>query len=417
MANSRSLRNTDLKTLSPRAGISYALTADHKTQLRTGFAISYVDEYYTGAQLYKNPPYFQSKSFTSDQNGTPVWNVAQNGVFYPVLPDVKNTAAVSAGDYTGTDMSLRESAVMQWNIGVQRQVTSNLMAEVGYVATRGLRLVQVVRLDQAPPGPGTPLLRNPYYARNPNLTSFAWYTNPGDSNYQSMQFRLQRRFEKGMTFAVAYTWARYFADAGNPNSGGNNSYQNYNCIRCNWGPEPDDYLGVLAINHVYELPFGPGRKFATRGLLAHILGNWDVDGVWKANTGGAMTATMNTSNLNTNVGTQRPIRLADGNLPSDQRTINHWFDTTAFAAPPQYTFGNSGTGILRGPGTFSVDATVVRGFRVNERISLQFRGEFFNAFNRVNFSNPSVAIGSSTVGMITASGPARIGQLALKLVF
>ena len=278
-------------------------------------------------------------------------------------------------------------------------------------------LVQVVRLDQAPPGPGTPLLRNPYYARNPNMTSFAWYTNPGDSSYQSLQLRLQKHYSNGLTFAVSYTWGRYFADAGNPNSGGNSLYQNYNCIKCNWGPEPDDYLSVLAINHVYQFPFGPGRKYVTKGVWSHILGNWDLNGVWKANSGGAMTPTMSVSNLNTNTGTQRPVRLADGNLPSGQRSLTQWFDTSAFTAPAQYTFGNSGTGILRGPGLFSVDGTIVRRFRVSERFSLHYRAEFFNAFNHANFGNPSVSIGSATAGMITATGPARIGQMALKLVF
>jgi hypothetical protein len=116
-------------------------------------------------------------------------------------------------------------------------------------------------------------------------------------------------------------------------------------------------------------------------------------------------------------GTQRPNRIGSGAIPSDQRTIDRWFDTTAFTAPTQYTFGNSGTGILEGPGLFNVNLSLVRQFLLTERLRLNLRGEAFNSFNRANFSNPSASVGSSSAGQISATGAARVLQVAVKLDF
>jgi hypothetical protein len=109
--------------------------------------------------------------------------------------------------------------------------------------------------------------------------------------------------------------------------------------------------------------------------------------------------------------------VASGNLPSGQQSIAHWFDTSAFVAPPLYSFGNSGTGILTGPGYFDLDLGIVRMIPITERIALNIRGEAFNAFNRANFSNPNATIGTGPAGIISATQPARIIQMAVKLVF
>jgi hypothetical protein len=109
--------------------------------------------------------------------------------------------------------------------------------------------------------------------------------------------------------------------------------------------------------------------------------------------------------------------LRDGNLPGSERTLDRWFDTGAFAAPPQFNFGNAGRGILVGPGYFNVDTGIHRNFRFTEQIRMSFRWEMFNAFNRANFGIPNAAIGGPVVGQISGTGPARIMQMALKLSF
>ena len=116
-------------------------------------------------------------------------------------------------------------------------------------------------------------------------------------------------------------------------------------MACNYGPTPDDYTHVLSVNHLYELPFGPHRAYLNNGLASKIFGNWDINGIWSANTGGRFTPILGTNVSNSSGGgDQRPNRIANGNLSSGQ-SIYNWFNTAAFVAPAAYTFGNSGTGI------------------------------------------------------------------------
>jgi hypothetical protein len=218
--------------------------------------------------------------------------------------------------------------------------------------------------------------------------------------------------------SAAYTWSTYSSDAPNVNGGGVGQPQDARCFSCNWGPVPDDLTHVLVINHAYELPFGTGRKYLSHGVLGHIVGDWNLNGIWQFTSGQRFTATSASGVSNApNGGGDRPNRIKDGNLPTDQRTIDRWFDLTAFTTPAQFTFGNSGTGILVGPGTFNVDFGIHRNFPIKERLTLSYRFEMFNAFNHANFNVPNASIGSASAGQISGTAPARVLQMALKVVF
>jgi len=397
--------------------LTYALRKDRKTILRSGFGISYVDMPAGGAQLYKNLPYYFAQTITTDINGAPVTTISQ-GLPAPVQPSITDQSALSSGSPSAWNMSLRESEILQWSFGLQHQFGSALMLSVNYVGTRGERiLVNSQNLNQSLPGPGAQGPRRPYYLINPNLVNVAYRTNAGDSKYESLQVHLERRFARGLTFGVSYTYASYLSNAGNPNGGGNSDMQNNLCIACNWGPTPDDLTHVLSVNHVYELPFGHNRTYLTHGLLGSIVGGWNVSGIWTVQSGQRFTPVLGTSVSNSSGGgTQRPNRLASENLSSGQ-SITHWFDTSAFVAPTLYTFGNSGTGILSGPAYFNVDLSLVRHFPIKERLGIDLRGEFFNSFNHVNFNLPNATIGTAQAGVISSTFPARIIQLAVKLAF
>ncbi len=416
--NGRRLRNIDLNTAAPRVGLAYSLTSDRKTVIRSGFGISYVDMDAGGAQLYKNPPYFFSQNITTNINGTPPVTISA-GLPTPVPPSLTNEAALSAGSLNAWDYNLQETRILQWSLGIQRELRPDLMLDVSYVGTRAEGLVvNSLNLNQSYPGPGAQGPRRPYAELNPGLVNLAYRTNAGDSKYESLQVDLQKRFAKGLTFDVAYTYASFLADAGNINGGGNSDFQNVRCVACNWGPTPDDFTQVLSVNHVWELPFGPHRTYLTRGVWATVLGNWDINGIWSANTGGRFTPILGTNVSNSaGGGSQRPNRIGSGILASGQQSIYDWFNTSAFIPPSAYSFGNSGTGILTGPGMFNVNMGLVRQFALSERFGLSFRAEWFNAFNRANFNNPNAVIGTAPAGVIGGTGPARILQLALKLEF
>lgn len=415
---SRRLRNFDFNTAAPRVGLAYALSSDRKTILRSGFGISYVNMDAGGAQLYKNLPYYFAQNVTTDINGAPS-TLISNGLPTPVQPSLTNEAALSSGSPNVWDMSLRQTEILQWSFGVQRQLGSDIMLDVSYVGTRGERiLVNSLNLNQSIPGPGAQGPRRPYYSINPNLVNVAYRTNSGDSKYHALQVHLEKRFSRGLTFGASYAYSSYLSDVGNPNGGGNSDIQNARCVACNWGPTPEDYRHVLSVNHVYQLPFGHDRAYLNHGVLGYVLGDWNISGIWTVQSGGRFTPTLGTNTSNSaGGGTQRPNRVAGGILPSDQQTINHWFDTSAFVAPATYSFGNSGTGILTGPGYFNVDLSLVRHFRLTERFGLDYRAEAFNTFNRANFNLPNAVIGTSQAGVISSTLPARILQMAMKVDF
>jgi hypothetical protein len=341
------------------------------------------------------------------------------GLPVPVPPSPTDEVALSTGSFNAWDYNLRQSEIVQWSFGVQREFAKDFLLDVSYVGTRGERLlVNSINLNQSVPGAGSQNPRRPYYTLNPNLVNLSYRTNLGDSKYESLQVKVDKRLAHGLVFGVAYTYSSYLSDVGLPNGGGNGDIQNHFCIRCNWGPTPDDYTHVFTLSHVYQLPFGPGRQHLTHGPAAWVLGGWDINGIWSAHTGGRFTPVLGTNVSNAaGGGTQRPNRIASGNLPSGQQSIAHWFDTSAFVAPPLYSFGNSGTGILKGPGYFDLDLGIVRMIPITERIALNIRGEAFNALNRANFNNPNASIGTGPAGIISATQPARIIQLAAKIVF
>ena len=239
----------------------------------------------------------------------------------------------------------------------------------------------------------------------------------GDASYNSLQVHAEKRTTGGLNFGVSYTYSKYLADYGNANGGGINDIQDSTCLRCNYGPTSDDLRHNLVVNEVYELPFGPKRHFLNHGIVSHIAGPWSVSSVWSLHSGSPFTVFYSTNVSNSSGGgTQRPNRIGTGRLASGQ-SINRWFDTAAFAAPAQFTFGNSGTGILTGPGYFNVDLTLERHVLFGDRYDLALRGESFNTLNRPNFNNPAATIGSPTAGIISGTQAARILQLAVKLAF
>jgi hypothetical protein len=426
------LRTLDTNNLAPRLGIAYMLTSDRKTVLRTGAGISYVEAYNAGKQLHQDPPLTISQLLTADINAAPPFTIAA-GLPLPPTPDLSHPEIYS-GNVIAFDQHLRDAKAMQWSFGIQRELISNLMLDVAYVGSRTLDMINSMNANQALPGPGALNPRRPLYSLDPLLGDVDYRTNWGASKYHSLQVNLVTRYAKGLTASLAWTWSHNLANARGPST--SVQPQNDRCSACEWSNALEDRRHMVVINHVYELPFGAGRQFANQGLLAHIVGNWNISGIWSMYTGASFgpslaTSVSNGQSSNPAVSAiERPNRVGDGNLPAGQRTIDHWFDTSAFAIPAQFTFGNSGLLILEGPGYFNVDAGIHRDFPVREGMKLTFRWEMFNAFNRANFTNPDqnapgaapnsgngAQIGTATAGTISSAYPARSMQLSLKLVF
>ena len=414
--NSRSVRNMDTNNLGPRLGIAYQV--DPKTVIRTGFGVSFTEQFDGGTQLYKNLPFLIPQRYTYDINGAPGLLV-KDGLPLPVAPSLSDPA-INGGTPVAYPLDFRTPKFLQWSFGIQREILPDLVLETSYVGTRGINLMAKIDTNQPYPGPGARGPRTPLYSVNPLVGDLIYHDNWGASKYHSLQVRLQTRARHGLSAGMAYTWSHNMINTGE--NQGANSAQDARNLRAEWGSASNDRRHVVVINHVYELPFGKGKPLCSSGLMSHIVGNWNISGVWSMMTGLPFTArdATNVSNAQDTCNgcpAERPNRLGDGNLPASQRTIDRWFDASAFAIQPQYTFGNAGNYILVGPGYFNVDAGIHRNFNISERWKAVFRWEMFNAFNHANFSNPNASIGGSTVGQISATQPARSQQVALKVTF
>jgi hypothetical protein len=171
---------------------------------------------------------------------------------------------------------------------------------------------------------------------------------------------------------------------------------------------------------VYEVPVGRGRRFLANAPTAVnlFLGGWQASGIVTIATGSPFPLSLATPVSGSNGFTERPNRIGDGTLSSDQRTVSRWFDTSAFAIPAVGIFGDAGRNIVRGPGQSTVDFSLVKDFRFAERYTLQYRAEFYNLFNKPQLGLPNGVLGSAPFGSISSTaGNNRQIQMALKLNF
>ena len=413
----RRLRNLDLNNYAPRTGLAYMLTKDRKTVLRSGFGISFVEAGQGGGQLYKNLPFFFSQVIATDQNAAPLRRLS-DGIPAAVPLNPSDTVQLSSGSPTVWDYNLQSTKVMQWSLGLQREILPQTLLDVAYIGTRTIGLVSNMNINQSVPGAGGQNPRRPFFGVNPNIVNLTYRSNYASAKYHSFQTRVEKRYSKGFTASLAYTYSKYMANGTNINGGGNGPPQDSRCTACEWGPMPEDRNHIAVFNHNWALPFGKGRQFVASGPMSYIIGNWNITGIWTMSTGEKFTATAAAGVSNSaGGGGDRPNRIKNGNLPVSERTIDRWFDLTAWAVPAQFTYGNSGRGILVGPGNVNVDFGLQREFPFGEGKRVQFRWEMFNAFNRANFTTPNSSIGNALAGVISNTAQARVMQLGLKLYF
>jgi hypothetical protein len=191
----------------------------------------------------------------------------------------------------------------------------------------------------------------------------------------------------------------------------------------NWeaerGPSDFDFTHRLAVSYLYELPIGKGKAVGgnMHPVLEGVFGGWQINGITILQSGQVFTPIVTNQRTNAGPGGDiRPNRIGSGELPDDQRSIQRWFDKSAFTVPV-FAFGNSGRNILRGPGYVNFDFSTFKAFRFSETTSLEFRAEFFNLFNHANFDLPNKSVDIAAGGTISSARPPRLIQFGLKLLF
>ena len=391
---------SDYNNFAPRIGIAYRPI--DKTVIRAGYGVFYSEAPWLFLNTkVLNPPAFVIQNFFATRE--------QALVAHDPFP-LGQSAVGGVPAPRGFQTDRRTPYVQTWSLNIQRSLADDLVFEAGYVGNHGLKMFRRVSLNIPLPGSGNIQARRPLQ----NFGPIRYHMGDSNSNYHGLQTRLEKRFSGGLSFLGAYTFMRATDLSGNELTGGTIDPRDLNRDRS----LSDTHLKHrLSVSYVYELPFGPGKRFLnTGGVAGQVLGGWQLSGVTVYESGRPLTASAPGDSGNVGIGS-RPDRICDGNL--DSGTTGQWFDTSCFVAPQQFTFGNSGRNILLGPGFNAWDIGIMKRFRITEQHFLQFRAEMFNAFNEVNLGNPGTRINTPAFGRITSTGvnDARTIQFGLKYGF
>ncbi|MBS1823971.1 MAG: TonB-dependent receptor [Acidobacteria bacterium] len=427
---SRSLMNADKNNFAPRVGFAYRIPNTGDLTVRGGYGMFYGnpdEQTGVGAMMTNNPPFvgygsvnlagdrvLPSTAFNlSGRLPTPI--VLTNPKDFVLLPTATTTLFSWPSYYLAP-------VVHQWNLSLQKQLPGKMVLEATYVGNSSYGLWNSVPSNQPlTPGPGGIPARRRYASIT--QAPITGYTPWGRSYYEGLSTRLEKRMSSGLAFLHSFTWGRGIdlssgaALDGCAYCGVAENIQNPYDLRAQRGPMTSNapLRSVLSIN--YDVPFGKGRKYLQSGPGAAILGDWQFSGIWVAQDGTPFT--LNLALDNANMGTTNwPNRSCSGRL--DSPTPQRYYDATCFSVPAPFTFGNTGRNPLYGPGQNNVDFSVHRFIPIplKENMKLEFRGEFFNVFNRTQFAMPNVTIGQPQTAQITAtSNPNRQLQFALKLAW
>jgi len=393
----------DKNNWAPRFGLAYLL--GQKTTIRTGYAIFYGSSIaWEGNHMRGNWPFAVGQDLPVNRPTTenPLPQNSTNSAFPPldlkgVPPSAQHTAR----------RDNRMPYVQQWNFGIQQQLVEDLVVEINYVGSKGTRLSAFISGNDARPGPGEIQPRRPYPQ---HLGAFSENRSDAVSSYHGMTVKVEKRFSKGLSYGANYSWSKSI-DL-NSQWGGTSPPNAYDARATAIGLSDFDRRHIFSSDLVYLLPTS-----SLRGFSGHLVNGWQINGIVQLRSGRPLnpTLTFDNANVGSRGNFQRPNVVGDIEGP---KTRQQWFNTSAFAVPLQYTFGNAGRNIIEGPGYANVDFALYKNFVLREgKDRIQFRSEFFNIFNRTNFNNPGTGFGTPGFGRITGTDSARQIQFALKYLF
>jgi hypothetical protein len=439
--------DTDWNNFGPRLGFAYQV--NEKTVVRGGAALNYISPFNEGDTVsgLGLSPTFSTRGVNTQANTTvPTISIANpfpTGLVAP-LGAAPGMAALVGESGTYLDRYYPISEFYNWNLGIQRQMGSDLVVELAYAGSKGNKLngpaidLNTLRPENLPLGDGLRTqVANPFVGqirtgplstatveRQLLLRAFPQFISVARqgvhdyfSNYHSLLASMQKRLSGGVTIGVSYTLSKLIDNAPGPGESGGN-FQNIFNLAGEKSVSGEDIPQRLVVNYVWELPFGRGQKYLKSGVMGAVLGGWEVSGISTFSkerplvvtaTGGAFLP-----------GTRRPDLVGDPNLPAGERTFLRWFNTAAFAFPATpYTLGNLSRTMpsTRRPGFQIWDISLQKNTTLREGLGLQFRAEFFNAFNKTNFLGPNTQLGNAAFGQITAARTPRQIQFALKLIY
>ena len=444
------LRKTYKTQFLPRIGMAYRL--NDKTTVRTSFGMY---------NMILLGSVFFSLTGTVQSDVRNFNNVGSDGRPIFAFPDTRTpgsgvrAGAVGSFEFrTANQIDFKPPTMAQWSLSVDRQLSNSLGLRVSYIGNKSTHLPWAPDVNQMTPSTSFFSQRSNLDRPFPNWGLIFSRDAGANAQYNSAQFELNRRFSGGLTFTTAYTFAKNLADNAGPNPSGfagetgggrvTNSQNRRGDRGDVYATRRHRFLNTI----VFELPFGKGRKYLTQSSRAAdlVFGGWQVSSIFTLQSGPFLTPTFaggDPSGTNApSRGTQRPDRVGSGTLSNPTRDL--WVDRSAFVCPGQAVgaqqfncslgtvpgrdaapiarFGNSGVGIVTGPGTFGLNAAMSKRFALTERVSMRLEGSFTNVPNWTNLGDPVSNIADNNFGRITGArgvdfGGGRTGQVSLRLQF
>ena len=424
--------NVDLNNFAPRLGFAWQPWGEHSFVVRGGWGYFFSHPFDAGQPASAALGFSVSASLNTPDNGVTAPFYLENGVPSSVqltgatLDD--SYGAVAVGKTATTTVSYfdprhRSGYVQQFNLGVQRELPRAFLVSVSGLGAISHKLPGTNQpIDQIAPS----VLSATHHSQSDRpFPQFSGVTliapAIGNANYFAGLLQVEKRFANGFNLNSSYTYSKLLNDndgAGSTLGTDNGVYSNYYNRRADYGPSSNDIRHQFVFSSVYELPFGENRRFLTRGVLSRVAGNWTLGGVARIYSGSPFTViTTTNSSAAFSSGSQRANVVGNPALRSDKRSVSQWFNTSAFAEPANYTFGNEGRNALRGPGFSTYDFSLIRNVNIAHGALVQIRGEVFNALNHTNLAIPKSVYGTSGFGTITSSYAARQIQLGARVVF
>lgn len=444
--NPRTQFNKDVNNFAPRIGFAYQ--ADSKTVIRGAWGLFYGPSR-QAAQGTVGPFGFRVEyPWVTTVDGITPYNRLSN----PYPEGFRDVPGPADGLLTQAGANLQafwpdspSPMNNMWNFTIQRELPSGVMFETAYVGNLGSNLsssgeggLEFNQLDpqhmslgpalnQSVPNPFYRIVNNgvhlsPNIARGQLLRPYPQFTNvqplyhpTSESSYHAWQNTFKRRFSQGLMFEGNYTWAKLI-DTGD-------SHQNSYDVRASRALAGHDIAHRFVASVLYDLPIGRGRALDTGNnrFATWVLGGWQVNSIitYQSGTPVALSAN-NTSGL------FAPRTQPNSNGFSGKKTgrvqdrLNAYFDTTAYSQPAAFTFGNLARFLpdVRNDMVRNWDLSLFKQFQVTEGSTLQFRAEYFNAFNTPRFGGPNTSVTAAAFGVINsqANAPRQI-QFALKFLF
>ena len=406
--------DTHYDYFAPRLGLAYS-PDNGKTAIRAAYGISYFADNFgaNGGTNERNYPFFQQydvtyPTFTPTQSlnaGLPTFSPV------PLAPALTPPAGFAV---FYIPQHFHADTATMWNVGVQRELGWATMIDVSYVGTRGTHLFRSYNINVPDPGPGAVNPRRPYFNVAPTITTINMRDGDGSSWYDALQVKVDKRLYHGLQMLVSYTYSR----------------TEDNVTPATVAPqlanlrEPSlskaiDIPNIFVLSWIYELPFGPGQAFLadSSGLTKGLVSGWSISAITNYHSGDPLDIRVGSSLLNNGAGNTANWPNVNCGSIGTPHTVTKWFDTSCFADPPQYQFGNYKIGDVRGPSVFNTDFSAAKRTAFG-RTTAELRIDVFNLFNRAHFANPGTTLGTSTFGVISATRlTPRTAQIGLRLLF